>query len=124
MENNRQKWISLSYLAVSALTAFILFYFATKVVAVYDLETRVKQIDLILRGVSIAVGAGLFLYLFRNAQTNQFMDEVVAEFSKVSWPTQKETMRATAVVIVMVLISSALLGALDSVWSWVLKLIF
>ena len=87
----------------------------------YDLEVKVRNIDLILRTSSAALGALLFVILYRHDEVNQFMNEVMAELSRVAWPTQKETGSSTFIVIVMVLISGTVLGLLDFLCVQVLK---
>lgn len=121
MENQYQKWVNLSYLALAALVGYVIFALSLKVVGAYDLEARVRDIDLIVRGVSLGIGGLLFFLLYRSEQANQFMNEVMVELSRVTWPTQKETSSATAVVIIMVIISGIVLGILDYVWVAVLK---
>jgi preprotein translocase subunit SecE len=121
MENQYQKWVSLSYLVLAALVGFIVFTLSFKLVGTYDLEARVRNIDLMVRGLSILAGGLVFLILYRNDKTNQFMNEVVVELSRVTWPQSKETASATFIVIIMVLISGVFLGVLDYVWSLVLK---
>jgi preprotein translocase subunit SecE len=43
----------------------------------------------------------------------QFLREVKIELKKVTWPTRKQTIGSTAVVIVLVLIISLFLGVVD-----------
>jgi preprotein translocase subunit SecE len=43
----------------------------------------------------------------------QFLRESKVELKKVSWPSRKETMASTVVVIVLVIIVSAFLGLVD-----------
>ena len=43
----------------------------------------------------------------------QFLREVKIELKKVTWPTRKQTMGSTIVVIVLVVIISAFLGVVD-----------
>ena len=121
MENRYQKWVNLSYLVLAGLVGFIVFTLSFKLVGTYDLEARIRNIDLMVRGLSIVLAGLVFLLLYRNTQTNQFMNEVVVELSRVTWPQQKETAQATFIVIIMVLISGAFLGVLDYIWSMVLK---
>jgi preprotein translocase SecE subunit len=121
MESQYQKWVNLSYLALAILLGYVIFSLGGKVVGTYDLEARVRDIDLILRGVSVAVAALLFVILWRNDDANQFMNEVMVELSRVTWPSHKETTSATTVVIVMVLISGLALGLLDYIWTTFLK---
>jgi len=121
MENQHQKWVNLSYLAVAILFGYLVFSSTGKLVGAYDLETRVRNIDLFLRIGSVLAGALVFIGLYRNEKANQFMNEVVAELSKVGWPTQKETSSATLIVIVMVVVSGMVLGLLDYFWVQILK---
>jgi len=121
MENQHQKWVNLSYLAVAILFGYLVFSSTGKLVGAYDLETRVRNIDLFLRIGSVLAGALVFIGLYRNEKANQFMTEVVEELSRVAWPTQKETSSATMVVIVMVVVSGMVLGFLDYIWVQLLK---
>lgn len=121
MESQYQKWVNLSYLAAAALLGYIVFAMSAKLIGVYDLEARVRNVELIVRGISIVLGAGLFIGLYRNEKANQFMNEVMVELSRVTWPTQKETTNATMIVIVMVVISGFILGLLDYLWIALLK---
>ena len=121
MENDRQKWVNLSFLVAGALLAYILFLFTSRIAGMYDLEARVRNADLIIRGISLLAGGGLFLYLYRSDKTNQFMHEVLVELSRVTWPTQKDTSRATVLVIIMVLIAGVALGGLDALWAWMIQ---
>lgn len=43
----------------------------------------------------------------------QFLREVRVEFKKVTWPSRKQTVGSTAVVLILVLIISAFLGVID-----------
>jgi preprotein translocase subunit SecE len=121
METQHQKWVNLSYLAVAALLAYIVFAGGLGLAAQFDWEAKVRNIDLVLRIGSIVAGGALFLALYTNHRSNQFMNEVVTELARVTWPTQKETTSATFIVIIMVLISGAILGFLDYLWTVLLQ---
>ena len=45
----------------------------------------------------------------------QFSSEVKTEFTKIAWPDKKHTMGSTAVVVVLVMLISFYLGAVDLV---------
>ncbi len=47
------------------------------------------------------------------AKARQFLREVKVEFKKVAWPSRKEAMGTTFVVIVLVLIIALFLGLID-----------
>ena len=46
-------------------------------------------------------------------KSTQFLREVRIELKKVTWPSRKETVASTAVVIILVVIVSAFLGLVD-----------
>jgi len=43
----------------------------------------------------------------------QFLREVRVELSKVTWPTRKDTLASTSVVLVIVILIAAFLGLVD-----------
>lgn len=121
--NDNQKWINLSYLLASSLIALVVFLLANKFSVFLDFEGRVRSLDLIIKGGSMGIGALVFVGLYRSAIANHFMNEVVVEFGKVTWPTQDETLKATALVIVAVVIAGIILWIFDTIWVSVLGLI-
>lgn len=48
----------------------------------------------------------------------KFIREVRSEVAKVSWPTRKETIVSTTMVLVLVFISSLFFLAVDGFFSW------
>ena len=46
-------------------------------------------------------------------KTTQFLQEVKIELKKVTWPSKKETLASTVVVIILVFIISTFLGLVD-----------
>ena len=53
-----------------------------------------------------------------------FFESVVAEFKKVSWPTQQELIDNTIIVVVFSIILSAFIFGIDQVYSTVLEAIY
>ncbi|MGH7039514.1 MAG: preprotein translocase subunit SecE [Stellaceae bacterium] len=60
------------------------------------------------------------------AKTNviEFIQQVRQEFSRVTWPSRKETVVTTASVFVMVFIAAAFFFLIDQVFSEGVRLIF
>ncbi|MBW2622118.1 MAG: preprotein translocase subunit SecE [Deltaproteobacteria bacterium] len=56
-------------------------------------------------------------------KTRQFFREVRIELLKVNWPSRKETIASTAVVLVLVIIISAYLGLVDAGLSRLMRFI-
>ncbi len=122
MDSNLQnKWVFSTFLLFSILVIWVLWLGFLKFAGVFGLESTIPHFELWARGLSIGLGLGLFLYLIKSDTTNQFMHEVVAELYRVTWPTHKETMSATYVVVIMVLLSGVVLGLLDKFWTLVIK---
>lgn len=117
MENQFQKWVSLSYLVVAFVVAYLCFSLSLNLSSTFELETKYRHIDLAVRGVALVAGLITFLILYFNRSANQFMNEVMMEVSRVTWPTQNDTTKATFVVVIMVIITGMILGALDQVWT-------
>jgi preprotein translocase subunit SecE len=120
MENQTQKWVNLAFVAVSAILGALVFWTIQKLAGVYDLETKVRKFQVVVPAVSVVSALILFAVLYFNKTANRFMNEVVTELSKVTWPTNKEVTSGTFVTVVMVLISGVILGLLDYVWTLVM----
>jgi preprotein translocase subunit SecE len=56
-------------------------------------------------------------------QSVQFVKEAWIELKKVIWPSQKETLGATAVVLVLVILISAYLGFVDMLLTRLMKVV-
>ena len=54
----------------------------------------------------------------------QFLREVKIELKKVTWPTRKQTIGSTAVVIILVMIISLFLGIVDIGLSSLVRVVF
>jgi preprotein translocase subunit SecE len=54
----------------------------------------------------------------------QFLREVRVELRKVTWPSRKQTIGSTVVVIVLVLMISIFLGVVDEVLSRLVSIVF
>jgi preprotein translocase subunit SecE len=54
----------------------------------------------------------------------KYFDETIGELRKVSWPTRKEAINLTIVVLVVMFAMSGLLGVLDFIYSKIFTLLF
>ncbi|CVI17799.1 putative preprotein translocase subunit secE [Agrobacterium fabacearum CFBP 5771] len=52
-----------------------------------------------------------------------FLQQVRAEASKITWPSRRETMISTAMVLVMVVFAALFFFAADQLIGWVLSLV-
>ncbi len=65
--------------------------------------------------VGLVLGALVFLGSTKGRQTREFLSESRFELRKVVWPTRKESIQTTWVVIVVVIVLSLMLGGFDFV---------
>jgi len=121
MNQQLQKWVYLSYVAASGLLAYIVYQFLFWASALYDLEARVNNFDVVSSIASVALGAILFIFLAKHRKTNGYMQEVVLELSRVTWPTVNEAQKTTIVVMIMVVLAGIFLGLVDILWVWAFK---
>jgi len=56
-------------------------------------------------------------------QSIQFLREVKVELKKVAWPSKKQTIGSTAVVLILVFIIAAFLGIVDMGLSGLVRLV-
>ncbi len=54
----------------------------------------------------------------------QYLREVVYELKKVVWPSRKETLGTTSVVLVLVILCAVFLGMVDSLLSRLIEMVF
>ncbi|MBF0296641.1 MAG: preprotein translocase subunit SecE [Magnetococcales bacterium] len=59
----------------------------------------------------------------RIAQLRTYLTEVRAEVGKVVWPTRKDTMNTTIVVLSMVILVSLFMWVVDSILALIVQLI-
>jgi len=52
-----------------------------------------------------------------------FLQQVRAEASKITWPSRRETMISTAMVLVMVMFAALFFFAADQLIGWILSLV-
>lgn len=55
--------------------------------------------------------------------TQKFTEEVQVEMRRVTWPDRDQLRSATGVILVFVLILALIIGAMDSVFSAIVRLI-
>ncbi|OFV80509.1 MAG: preprotein translocase subunit SecE [Acidobacteria bacterium RBG_16_64_8] len=68
--------------------------------------------------IGFALAATAALVVWRMPKTQTVSLEIAGELKKVTWPTLRETRAATVAVVVATAIAAVILGAFDSLWSW------
>ena len=68
----------------------------------------------------LVVGCAIGYPTHSGRQLKEFLSESVFEMRKVVWPSRQETIRATGVIVLVVIILSLLLGLIDLTLKWVI----
>jgi len=113
------RWIQLGYLVTALLVMWLSGHFVSTVwYAFADPD------EAVVTALSVVIGIGTAILLYRNATVYSLSQEVAEELSKVTWPTREETSNSTVVVIVFSIIAAVFLGFFDAIWSTVTDLVY
>jgi len=58
-----------------------------------------------------------------SSDTAQFARDIESEAKRITWPSRQETIKSTLAVVVISTIFASFLGAVDYLFSWVIRLI-
>jgi len=114
-----ERWVQFAFIAIGLTTAYLadaLITWAWQFVA--EPDPTIASGSALILGILTAFG------LSRHSPTRQFVDEVVGELSKVTWPTREETYYSTIVVIVTSVLAAVYTGIIDALWSAFTDLIY
>lgn len=68
--------------------------------------------------VGYALGAAAAGFVLLRPTPRSWAGDIVDELLRVSWPSRDETVRATLVVMVCVVVCATFLGLFDAAWLW------
>lgn len=119
-ENAPNKPVHLIYLCGAVLLFYLLQWSIDWIWGYFATAPSESKIS-VVAAIAAAV-AGIVLY--RNDRVYHLANEVASELKKVTWPTAKEVRTATLTVIIMAIISAAILGVFDFVWTNVTELVY
>lgn len=70
------------------------------------------------------VGIMAAVYYWRKESARQYANEVAEELSKVTWPTRKEVMSSTTVVILTTIFATVFFALMDQFWKYLTDKIY
>ncbi|HSO34850.1 MAG TPA: preprotein translocase subunit SecE [Labilithrix sp.] len=74
--------------------------------------------------VAGAVGILVSVYYWRKPEARQYATEVAEELSKVTWPSRKEVVNSTTVVLFYTLFATVFFALMDQFWKYVTDKIY
>jgi len=105
------KWSTVAVLLAGAVVAF--YYFG-------DQSLLLRVIGLIVVG---GIAAAVAFQTERGREAWEFMRESRTELRKVVWPTRKETLQTTLIVIAVVALTAIILWIFDGILAWIVRLL-
>ena len=70
------------------------------------------------------IGVAVALYYWRKPGARQYATEVAEELSKVTWPSRKEVVNSTTVVLFYTLFATVFFALMDQFWKYVTDKIY
>ncbi len=105
------KWIAASALLIAGISAF--YYFGEQ-------SLLLRVIGLL---ILIAVVTAVVLQTEKGRIGWEFVRDARTEVRKVVWPTRRETLQTTGIVIVMVGLVAVMLWMLDTFLGWLVRIL-
>lgn len=117
---NLKKWVNLSFLFCGV----VVWVFLREIFEIVFNAIGFVQPGWLLAPsdiAGIAAGLAVFVVLVKWPQANSYIDNVLVELSKVTWPDRKETVISTGVVAVLVGIATLCILFFDTIWAWIAR---
>ena len=112
-----QRYVLLSFVAAAVLVGVSLQAASVSLFEAFAIQDlRVAGVVNSTTLLSVAGAIVTFVGLLRSRRAIEYVDEVVDELTKVTWPSREETIRAATTVVFTTLFVAALLGFYDFVW--------
>jgi len=80
--------------------------------------------DEIIMPAAAIIGGVVAIYYWRRTRARELAEDVASELSKVTWPSRKEVMNNTVIVIVTTLFATVFFTLMDRFWGFVTNMIY
>lgn len=119
MRFGQTRWVQAAFLGLFGIFAWLFDKIITSIwVELGSPNTTVIQAS------SLILGAATAWFLYNNAKSKGYADDVAAELAQVSWPTKEETWAHTWVVIATAAIAAVVVSLMDNLWNHVTNWIY
>lgn len=119
-----RKWITALTVIASALAGFVVFKFVNQLGDWFDLETKISNYTLVAQGLGFLTGVGTFVYILKNSETSNYLQEVYNELLKVVWPSKDATMKMTVGIAIALVIVAAIFTTVDFIFKKILEFVY
>jgi len=109
-----QKYVNALFIGAAAVVWLVASHYTEVVVGYFQLGRSIGgAVDFIIHGVPLLLAGLTFLLLRKNTTTANFSTDAIAELIRVHWPSQRDVILGTVVVIITVIMAGVILGVLD-----------
>lgn len=121
------RYVNLSFVVIGLTLYIILGELVGAVLGIFGSSTNFQVLGTNFRLahlLAMVISITIAIALRRNERVHTYAMEVGSELSKVTWPTWKDTKRATIVVMITTLVIAGILGLLDLLWGTLTRLFY
>ena len=121
-----QRYVYAAYMALALLSAFLVAkmgHAAWYRLGQWKPELGEPQDELLFPAAGL-IGVIIAVYYWRKAEARQYVEEVAEELSKVTWPSRKEVMNSTTVVVLTTLFATVFFALMDRFWGFITDKIY
>ena len=97
--------------------------FVAGLLGFYFLSAQPTVVRLLVLLILAGLAIGVFLFIFEGQETFGFINSAITEAKTVVWPTRRETLQMTSIVIVLVVIMAIFLGLVDTGFSYIINML-
>ena len=125
MEDVR-RYVSITYLVLGAVVAWVLMRTVESTLGLFGPGADRYLFAGIQLSSFVGIGAGvaLVVWAWRNERLYTWVNEVITELTRVTWPDAEDTRRSTTIVIGFALVLGGLLAVMDLLGKTVIDMIF
>jgi len=121
---NTQRYVNIGLVGVAIVTYLFVMQLADAIWGVVRLPVPSSLPFTPAVMIGAVCGLVVFVILKRSSRVNVFLNEVVSELAKVTWPPKKETLLSTVVVSIMVAVCAVILFTFDTFWGTLVKALY
>jgi preprotein translocase subunit SecE len=121
VENDNKKILTMSFLTAAIVVFFVVGLLLDTFSGTWGWFARYFGSEVVRNGLQVGLAVLTFFSLQLNKKVLVLSDEVVMELKKIVWPSRKDTIAMTIVVLVMVLVSGAVFAFFDAFSAYVIN---
>jgi preprotein translocase subunit SecE len=121
MDKANQKILTLCFAVFAFLSALSVGLLVKSLSGAFGIIAKLNDMDVIRHGFPVVFGLVLFSLLQFNKSVLVWGDEVILEIKKVIWPSRKDTVAMSIVVVVMVIISGLIVSSFDFISGYLIN---